>query len=77
MAREVDMNFLVENWFWIVIALVFFWMHSKMHGGHGSRGSNRGHGSGMGSCMHHRGHDEHDSDQHDSVQREERSHAEH
>jgi hypothetical protein len=24
-----------ENWFWIVVAVAFTWMHARMHGGHG------------------------------------------
>lgn len=36
------MDWLRENWFWIVVLLLFFWMHMKMHGGHGSHGGHGG-----------------------------------
>lgn len=32
------MDWLRENWFWIVVAIVFIWMHTRMHGGHGHGG---------------------------------------
>lgn len=38
------MDWLLENWFWIVVAVLFIWMHTKMHGGHGGHGHG-GHGS--------------------------------
>jgi hypothetical protein len=36
------MDWLRENWFWTVVIAAFFWMHMKMHGGHGHGG--HGHG---------------------------------
>ncbi len=38
------MNWLLANWFWILIAVVFIAMHLFGHGGHGghSRHSGRG-----------------------------------
>ena len=32
------MEWLRENWFWLVVAALFVWMHLKMHGGHGHGG---------------------------------------
>lgn len=33
------MDWLVENWFWIAIAIFFIWMHLGGHcGGHGGHG---------------------------------------
>ncbi len=32
------MEWLRENWFWIVVGALFVWMHMRMHGGHGHRG---------------------------------------
>lgn len=45
------MDWLTENWLWIVFGAGFLWMHLRMHGGHGGRG---GHGGCGGS---HGGHD--------------------
>lgn len=36
------MNWIRENWFWIVVGVLFIWMHTRMHGGHG----HAGHGGG-------------------------------
>ena len=47
------MDWIRENWFWIVVTGLFLWMHTKMHGGHG----HGGHG-GAGSHDHDRQHDE-------------------
>lgn len=33
------MNWLAENWFWVVIGIVFVAMHLFGHGGHGSSGT--------------------------------------
>lgn len=33
------MNWLRENWFWIVVFGLFMWVHLKMHGGHGHHGA--------------------------------------
>lgn len=51
------MDWLRENWFWIVVAVLFIWMHARMHGGHGGRGGCGGQGGhgGHGGCG---GHDE-------------------
>ena len=43
--KETGMDWLRENWFWIVVGILFIWAHTKMHGGHGGHG---GHGSGGG-----------------------------
>lgn len=32
------MNWLAENWFWVVIGIVFVAMHLFGHGGHGGHG---------------------------------------
>ena len=32
------MEWLRENWFWIVVAVGFVWMHLRMHGAHGHGG---------------------------------------
>jgi hypothetical protein len=41
------MDWLRENFFWLAVAAAFFWMHLKMHGGHGhgSHGHHGGDGS--------------------------------
>lgn len=38
------MNWLRENWFWVVIGGLFLWMHLRMHGGHGQHGGHGGTG---------------------------------
>ncbi len=41
------MEWLVENWFWILIGILFIALHlfgHRGHGGRGSSGSNGGHG---------------------------------
>lgn len=38
------MDWIRENWFWLVVAVVFFWMHGRMHGGHGRHAERGGHG---------------------------------
>lgn len=40
---EVFMEWLAENWFWVVIGIVFVGMHMFGHGGHGGHGGG-GHG---------------------------------
>lgn len=37
------MDWLRENWFWLVVVVLFLWMHGKMHGGHGGHGGRGGH----------------------------------
>lgn len=32
------MEWLRENFFWLVVTVLFIWMHLKMHGGHGHGG---------------------------------------
>ena len=32
------MDWIRENWFWIVVGGLFLWMHTKMHGGHDHAG---------------------------------------
>lgn len=36
------MNWIRENWFWIVVGVMFIWMHTRMHGGHGGGGGGCG-----------------------------------
>ncbi len=52
------MEFLRENWFWILLIGGFFWMHSRGHGcgGHG----HSGHGGHSG----HDGHEDHGAKRH-------------
>ena len=38
------MDWLRENLFWIVLTVLFVWMHLKMHGGHGGHGGGGCHG---------------------------------
>lgn len=45
------MDWLADNWLWILFAGAFLWMHLKMHGGHSS------HGGRGGCCGSHGGHD--------------------
>ena len=42
------MDWLRQNWFWLVVGVLFAWMHTKMHGGHG-HGGHGGHGGQRGS----------------------------
>lgn len=42
------MDWIRENWFWIVVIGLFLWMHTKMHGGHGGHGGHEGHGGARG-----------------------------
>lgn len=35
------MDWLVQNWVWVLVLVVFVWMHSS---GHGGCGGHRGHG---------------------------------
>lgn len=46
------MDWLRENLFWIVLGILFVWMHTKMHGAHGGHG---GHGGCGGSGHAHHG----------------------
>lgn len=62
------MDWIRENWFWIVVGVLFIWLHTKMHGGHG----HAGHGGG-GGCGGHR----HDGSRDEPHEREENPHAEH
>lgn len=40
------MDWLTENWLWLVLGGGFVWMHLHMHGGHGAHGGCGGvHGS--------------------------------
>ena len=36
------MDWVRGNLFWIVVLILFFWVHMKMHGGHGAHGGGRG-----------------------------------
>jgi hypothetical protein len=38
------MEWLTENWFWVVIGGLFVGMHLFGHGGHGGHGGGCGHG---------------------------------
>lgn len=38
------MEWLAQNWVWVVIFVLFIGMHLFGHGGHGGRGSHGGHG---------------------------------
>ena len=38
------MEWLVENWFWVLIGILFVAMHLFGHGGHGGHGGQGGHG---------------------------------
>lgn len=38
------MDWLVQNWFWVVVLVLFFAVHLFGHGGHGGHGGHRGHG---------------------------------
>lgn len=38
------MEWLAENWFWVLIGVVFIVMHLFGHGGHGRHGGHEGHG---------------------------------
>ncbi|MDZ4140812.1 MAG: hypothetical protein U1C48_02275 [Methylotenera sp.] len=33
------MNWLVQNWVWVLVFAVFIWMHMSGHGCHGGHGS--------------------------------------
>lgn len=39
------MAWLAENWFWVLIGILFVGMHVFGHGGHGGHGTHRGNGS--------------------------------
>ena len=67
------MDWIRENWIWIVIGGLFIWMHTRMHGGHGhgGHGGARGGGGGFGGHSHGRGQDE------PSERKETQGHAEH
>ncbi|MHB1233967.1 MAG: hypothetical protein ACYCZQ_15485 [Burkholderiales bacterium] len=43
------MDWLAQNWVWVVVFAVFIGMHLFGHGGHGGRGGHGGHG-GHGGC---------------------------
>ncbi len=38
------MDWLAENWFWVLIGVVFIGMHMFGHGGHGGHGMHGGQG---------------------------------
>ncbi len=59
------MDWLRENWFWVIVIGLFVWMHTKMHGGHGGHA---GHGGCCGS---------HQEDDADSADRREESDDQH
>lgn len=37
------MQWIRENWFWIIVSIAFVWMHLKMHGSHRSHRSHGAH----------------------------------
>lgn len=37
------MEWLQQNWFWVVVFVTFFAMHLFGHGGHGGHGGGHGH----------------------------------
>lgn len=39
------MDWLTENWLWIVFGAVFLSAHLRMHGGHGAHAEHGGHGA--------------------------------
>jgi len=39
------MEWLAQNWFWVIIGILFVGMHLFGHGGHGGHGGQRGHES--------------------------------
>ncbi len=39
------MDWLAQNWIWVLFAVAFVAMHMFGHGGHGSHGGHGGHGS--------------------------------
>lgn len=57
------MDWIRENWFWLVVGAFFFWMHT-MHGGHGGHGGHGSHGghAGHGGRPDPRGHDQSPTD---------------
>lgn len=46
------MEWLAENWFWLLIGIVFVGMHLFGHGGHGSHGGNDAKDAAPGSDKH-------------------------
>lgn len=36
------MNWLVQNWVWVLVFAVFIWMHMSGHGCHGGHGGRHG-----------------------------------
>lgn len=36
------MDWLLQNWFWVVVFVLFFGVHLFGHGGHGGRGGHGG-----------------------------------
>lgn len=71
------MNWIRENWFWIVVTVLFIWMHSKMHGSHGSAGHGREGHEGGGGCGGHRHGDQRDEEREPPARQEGGSHAQH
>ena len=67
------MDWILENWFWLLVGVLFIWMHTRMHGGHGGHGGHGSHG-GHGCCG--GGHASHD-DEDAAPQREVHQHARH
>lgn len=52
----VTVDWLRENLLWIAAAVLFIWMHTKMHGAHGGQGGGGHGGCGAGG---HDGHEQH------------------
>jgi len=38
------MDWLAENWFWVLVGIAFIVLHLFGHGGHGGHGMHGGHG---------------------------------
>lgn len=46
------MNWLREDWFWVLVFGLFTWVHLKMHGAHGHHGHAGGDSGGSGPAGH-------------------------
>lgn len=64
------MERLAENWFWVLIGILFVGMHLFGHGGHGG---GRGHGGHGGGCCGHGGNDSKDQSRADTEGRDKHS----
>ncbi len=55
------MDWLAENWFWVLVGIAFIGMHMFGHGGHGGHGTHGDHGK-------------HDDDEDEDKQRKNQTH---